>query len=122
MRLKWIHSSVITEDTFQIFLTFSYIFCFAGASIGYLLTMPVSGLLTKYGFDGGWASVFYCFGKCLYNFIIFYCSDTFNFLAAITDAKYSQGTLEYYCIDSLVTQVLGSVCIRLLDTQLISII
>ncbi|KAL9982328.1 hypothetical protein ACROYT_G004357 [Oculina patagonica] len=33
-----------------------------GASIGYLLTMPVSGLLTKYGFDGGWASVFYCFG------------------------------------------------------------
>ncbi|PFX21595.1 Vesicular glutamate transporter 2.1 [Stylophora pistillata] len=33
-----------------------------GASIGYLLTMPITGLLTKYGFDGGWASVFYCFG------------------------------------------------------------
>ncbi|XP_073241577.1 vesicular glutamate transporter 3-like [Porites lutea] len=33
-----------------------------GASTGYLLTMPISGLLTKYGFDGGWASVFYCFG------------------------------------------------------------
>ncbi|XP_068711966.1 vesicular glutamate transporter 3-like [Montipora foliosa] len=33
-----------------------------GSSIGYLLTMPVSGILSKYGFDGGWASVFYCFG------------------------------------------------------------
>lgn len=33
-----------------------------GGSIGYLLTMPITGLLTKYGFDGGWASVFYCFG------------------------------------------------------------
>lgn len=25
--------------------------------------MPLTGLLTKYGFDGGWASVFYVFGK-----------------------------------------------------------
>ncbi|XP_067038099.1 vesicular glutamate transporter 2-like [Acropora muricata] len=33
-----------------------------GTSIGYLLTMPISGVLSKYGFDGGWASVFYCFG------------------------------------------------------------
>ncbi|EDO48783.1 predicted protein [Nematostella vectensis] len=24
--------------------------------------MPITGLLTKYGFDGGWGSVFYCFG------------------------------------------------------------
>ncbi|XP_031560821.1 vesicular glutamate transporter 1-like [Actinia tenebrosa] len=26
------------------------------------MTMPITGLLTKYGFDGGWGSVFYCFG------------------------------------------------------------
>ena len=37
----------------------------SGGSIGYLLTMPITGLLTKYGFDGGWASVFYCFGEYL---------------------------------------------------------
>ena len=31
--------------------------------MGTIITMPLSGLLTKYGFDGGWASVFYCFGE-----------------------------------------------------------
>ncbi|KXJ22953.1 Vesicular glutamate transporter 3 [Exaiptasia diaphana] len=38
----------------------------AGTSVGYLITMPISGILTKYGFDGGWGSVFYCFGKSYY--------------------------------------------------------
>lgn len=79
--------------------------------------MPVSGLLTKYGFDGGWASVFYCFGKCSYLFVLFIAPA--HFLATITDAKFSQGIFEYYCIGS---QVLGSVCIRILDAQLITII
>ncbi|EDO48724.1 predicted protein, partial [Nematostella vectensis] len=38
-------------------------FCFpSGCHVGTIITMPLSGLLTKYGFDGGWASVFYCFG------------------------------------------------------------
>ena len=32
-------------------------------NVGTIVTMPLTGLLTKYGFDGGWASVFYCFGK-----------------------------------------------------------
>ena len=36
---------------------------FLGCHVGTIITMPLSGLLTKYGFDGGWASVFYCFGK-----------------------------------------------------------
>lgn len=35
----------------------------AGMNVGTVVTMPLTGLLTKYGFDGGWASVFYCFGK-----------------------------------------------------------
>ena len=43
----------------------------AGMNVGTVVTMPLTGLLTKYGFDGGWASVFYCFGKfcntCFYD-------------------------------------------------------
>ncbi|XP_012553658.1 vesicular glutamate transporter 2 isoform X2 [Hydra vulgaris] len=35
----------------------------AGCPVGTILTMPLTGLLTKYGFDGGWASVFYVFGS-----------------------------------------------------------
>ena len=31
--------------------------------MGTILSMPLSGLMSKYGFDGGWASVFYCFGE-----------------------------------------------------------
>ena len=33
----------------------------AGCPVGTIITMPLSGLLTKYGPDG-WASAFYCFG------------------------------------------------------------
>ncbi|XP_074615597.1 vesicular glutamate transporter 2.1-like [Acropora palmata] len=34
----------------------------AGCPVGTILSMPLSGVMSKYGFDGGWASVFYCFG------------------------------------------------------------
>ena len=34
-----------------------------GCPVGTILSMPLSGIMSKYGFDGGWASVFYCFGK-----------------------------------------------------------
>ncbi|XP_031560826.1 uncharacterized transporter slc-17.2-like isoform X2 [Actinia tenebrosa] len=34
----------------------------SGCHVGTIITMPLTGLLTRYGFDGGWASVFYCFG------------------------------------------------------------
>ena len=40
----------------------------AGCPVGTILTMPLTGLLTKYGFDGGWASVFYVFGE--YNKVL----------------------------------------------------
>lgn len=42
----------------------------AGCPVGTIITMPLSGLLTKYGPDG-WASVFYCFGAIglLWSFV-----------------------------------------------------
>ena len=31
--------------------------------MGNIIAIPVTGLLSKYGFDGGWPSVFYFFGE-----------------------------------------------------------
>jgi MFS family permease len=35
---------------------------YAGAQFGTVVSMPISGLLAEYGFDGGWPSIFYIFG------------------------------------------------------------
>ncbi|KAJ8865877.1 hypothetical protein PR048_033400 [Dryococelus australis] len=35
---------------------------FAGAQFGTIVSMPLSGLLSEYGFSGGWPSIFYVFG------------------------------------------------------------
>lgn len=35
---------------------------FAGAQIGNVLVMPLSGLLCKYGWDNGWPSIYYLLG------------------------------------------------------------
>ncbi|KAF7638229.1 MFS domain-containing protein [Meloidogyne graminicola] len=48
---------------------------YAGAQIGNMLVMPLSGILCKYGIDGGWPSIFYLFGIiglfwCLIWFLI----------------------------------------------------
>ena len=41
----------------------SHISCFSGCTVGSIVTMPTSGLLTRYDLDGGWPAVFYTFGK-----------------------------------------------------------
>ena len=37
-------------------------FVYAGAQFGTVISMPLSGLLAEYGWDGGWPSIFYVFG------------------------------------------------------------
>ena len=38
-------------------------FVVAGPYVGNVLSFPLSAMLCQYGFDGGWPSVFYVFGK-----------------------------------------------------------
>ena len=42
---------------------FNFSVCVAGPYVGNVLSFPLSALLCQYGFDGGWPSVFYVFGK-----------------------------------------------------------
>ncbi|KAK3921380.1 Putative inorganic phosphate cotransporter [Frankliniella fusca] len=37
-------------------------FVYAGAQFGTVFSLPLSGLLSQYGFAGGWPSIFYVFG------------------------------------------------------------
>ena len=43
----------------------------AGCPVGNIIAIPITGMLAKYGFDGGWPSVFYCFGMYLFLYIDF---------------------------------------------------
>jgi len=38
-------------------------FSVLGPYIGSIVSFPLSAVLCQYGFDGGWPSVFYVFGK-----------------------------------------------------------
>ena len=53
MNRKW--SNSITETV-----------CVAGSQIGNVLTFPIAALLCKYGFDGGWPTVFYVLGTSMH--------------------------------------------------------
>ena len=46
-------------------LLFNFLLSLTGCPVGNILAIPITGMLAKYGFDGGWPSVFYCFGKQL---------------------------------------------------------
>ena len=37
--------------------------CIAGGWMGNVVALPLSGVLCRYGFNGGWPSVFYVIGK-----------------------------------------------------------
>ncbi|XP_059148786.1 uncharacterized transporter slc-17.2-like [Physella acuta] len=45
-------------------------FTYAGAQVGIVVTFPLSGYLCKYGFAGGWPSVFYVTGVCCFVWTI----------------------------------------------------
>ena len=42
---------------------FSCLCTFTGSWMGNIVSMPLAGILCKYGFDGGWGSIFYVIGK-----------------------------------------------------------
>jgi Na+/melibiose symporter-like transporter len=48
---------------------------FAGAQVGNVLVMPLSGLLCRYGWDGGWPSIYYLLGLfgALWTFLWMFC-------------------------------------------------
>ncbi|CAG5123820.1 unnamed protein product [Candidula unifasciata] len=47
-------------------------FTYAGAQVGIVITFPLSGVLCKYGFAGGWPSVFYVTGVVCFIWTIFW--------------------------------------------------
>lgn len=53
----------------------------AGSFVGAIISFILSGVLCEYGFDGGWPSVFYIFGKGseLLLGMAYHCCSVFEF-------------------------------------------
>ena len=43
------------------------VFSISGCPFGNIVAIPLTGVLSKYGFDGGWPSVFYCIGELCFS-------------------------------------------------------
>ncbi|KAL4221287.1 hypothetical protein ACF0H5_019550 [Mactra antiquata] len=74
--------------------------CYAGTTLGNVVTFSTSGLLCAYGFDNGWGSIFYVTGGLgvLWSLAWMYiASDTPNSHTRITEEerKYITGSIEY---------------------------
>lgn len=79
---------------------------YAGAWMGNIITMPLGGLLCRYGFAGGWGSIYYVIGiSSIFSMVlwIFLVSDTPAKHPAITDTELQ------YITKSLQGQVADSV-------------
>ena len=55
MVFPWLEQNVFKNAKLDILIE--------GCTVGSIVTMPISGLLTRYDLDGGWPAVFYAFGK-----------------------------------------------------------
>ncbi|XP_074656227.1 sialin-like isoform X5 [Tubulanus polymorphus] len=71
---------------------------YSGAHMGTVVSMPLSGLLCQYGFDGGWPSVFYIFGSvscvwCLVWFILIHDTPASHPTITAEEKHYIESTL-----------------------------
>ena len=44
----------------------------AGSWFGNIIALPFGGYLCTNGFDGGWPSIFYIFGKCVHYGVLYF--------------------------------------------------
>ncbi|CAJ0578784.1 unnamed protein product, partial [Mesorhabditis spiculigera] len=76
---------------------------YAGAQIGNMLVLSVSGILCEHGFDGGWPSIFYSFG--VFGVIWCACWHYFTSDRPSTHTRISKEEAEY--IESSLEETMG---------------
>ncbi|XP_074614068.1 vesicular glutamate transporter 3-like isoform X2 [Acropora palmata] len=73
----------------------------AGCPFGNIVAIPLTGVLSKYGFDGGWPSVFYCIGI---SGVVWYCA----WELIVHDSPSSHPTISSEERDFIETSIAGS--------------